>query len=246
MQKLKIVVKGETINLCEPTKKFAGGDIWYNWLNDPEINKNLEKKYRKYKNTKKKQVKFFINHKKNQRKIFIISTKNHIYKGVVSLSQIDKVKKSCDISLLTDTKIDFLLSPYSGLEAIALISNFAFSKLKLKRIDSCFNVTQKNWFQRMELLGYKYYFRSSLRGLSYASIMSDTKKGDFRKGHCVYYSSLNYEDFKSLIKKRGKIWDGLNLMKKRISKLPKKTFWDIYDQFLDNDKKGYYDKIHSL
>ncbi len=246
MQKLKIVVKGETINLCEPTKKFAGGDIWYNWLNDPEINKNLEKKYRKYKNTKKKQVKFFINHKKNQRKIFIISTKNHIYKGVVSLSQIDKVKKSCDISIITDTKIDFLLAPYSGLEAIALISNFAFSKLKLKRIDCCYNVTQKNWFQRMELLGYKYYFRSSLRAKSFASIMSDTKNGDFRKGHCVYFSSLNYEDFKSLIKKRGKIWDSLSLMKKRISKLPKKSFWDMYDEFLDNDKKRYYNKILSL
>ena len=91
MQKLKIILKGEVINLCEPTKKFAGGDIWYKWLNNPEINKNLEKEYRKYKNTKKKQIKFFVNHKKNKRRIFIISTKKHVYKGVVSLSKLDFV-----------------------------------------------------------------------------------------------------------------------------------------------------------
>lgn len=246
MRKLKIIVKGETINLCQPTKKFAEGDIWYKWLNDPAINKNLDKKYRKHKNTNKKQLTFFINHKKDQRKIFIISTKNHIYKGVVSLSNINNIKKTCDLALITDTKIDPLLAPYAGLEAIALMSNFAFSKLKLKRIDNNFNFTQKNWFQRMELLGYRYYFRSRYTARSYSSIVADIKIGDSKKEYYNHFSSLSYEDFKVLIKKRGKIWDGLNLMKKRISKLPKKSFWEAFNKFLDNDKRRYYDKIRSF
>jgi len=54
MEKLKISFKGETINLCKPTKKFAGGDIWYKWVNNPTMNKHLDKKYRRVKNTKKK------------------------------------------------------------------------------------------------------------------------------------------------------------------------------------------------
>ena len=62
-----------------------------------------------------------------------ISTKNHIYKGVVSLSKIDNFNKSCDISLITDTKIEPLIAPYAGLEAMALMSNYAFSKLKTKK-----------------------------------------------------------------------------------------------------------------
>ena len=45
--------KGETINLCEPTKEFAGGDVWYKWLNNPSI-MAFRKKYRKSKNTKEK------------------------------------------------------------------------------------------------------------------------------------------------------------------------------------------------
>ena len=251
MKELKIVIKGETINLCQPTKKFAEGDIWYKWLNDPAINKNLGKEYRRSKNTKKKQLAFFLNHKKDRRKIFIISTKNHIYKGVVSLSKIDNIKKTCDISLISDTKIDPLLAPYAGLEAMALMSNYAFSKLKLKRIDCAFTFVQKSWQQRTELLGYKHFFRSRYRAKTYSSTwcstissMADFEMNDIRKEY--YYTSLNYKDFKILIKKRGKIWDNLNLMKKRISKLPKKSFLDIFNKFLINDKKRYYDSIYKL
>jgi hypothetical protein len=47
-------------------------------------------------------------------------------------------------------------------------------------------------------------------------------------------------------KKRGKLWDNLALMKKRISKLPKKSFWEINDNFLDVTKRNYYKKIQSL
>jgi len=246
MQKLKIIVKGETINLCEPTKKFAGGDIWYKWLNDPEMNKHLDKKYRRRDNTKKKQIKFFINHKKEQRRIFIISTKNHVYKGVVSLSRIDNEKRTCDIAVLTDTKIEPLFAPYAGLEAIALISNFAFSQLKLKRIDCGFKISQKNWFQRMELIGYKFFFRSRYNLKTFSSIMTDTKSVNPKVKPDSYFASLSNEDFKFLKKKRGRLWDSLNLMKKRISKLPKTSFWEMYENFIDNDKKNYYDKINNL
>jgi|TARA_B110000503_G_scaffold140819_1_gene232710 hypothetical protein len=236
MQKLKIIVEGETINLCQPTKEFAGGDIWYKWINNPVINKQLLKKYRKFKNTKKKQIKFFLDLKKNRRKIFIISSKNHIYKGVVSLSKIDKAKKICDIALISDTKIDPLLGPYAGLEAIALISNYAFTKLKLKKIYGGGLIALKNWQQRMELIGFK---------------LNDLQKKNEVKSYTAlknpsYLVSLSYEDFIILKKKRGRIWDNLNLMKKRISKLPKKSFFNILDNFLTKDKKKYYDKLFKL
>ncbi len=248
MHKLKIIIKGETINLCQPTKKFAEGDIWYKWLNDPLINKNLEKGYRKLKNTKKKQLSFFMNLKKDKRKIFIISTKNHIYKGVVSLSKINNLKKTCDISLISDTKIEPLLAPYAGLESMALMSKYAFSNLKLKRIDCAFTIVQKSWQQRTELIGYKHIFRSRYRpktgSSTWSLTMEDFKLSDHSKAY--YYTSLSYEDFKDLEKKRGKIWDSLNLMKKRISKLPKKDFFDISNKFLDYDKKNYYSKINKL
>jgi hypothetical protein len=248
MEKLKIIIRGETINLCQPTKKFAGGDIWYKWLNNPDMNRHLEKKYRSFRNTKEKQVEFFVNAKENKRKIFIISTKSHVYKGVISVSKIDNINKTCDISLLTDTRIEPLLAPYAGLEAMALMSNYTFSKLKLKKIDCAFTLYQKSWQQRTELLGFKHIFRSRYKPKTYSSTwslsMSDFEIEDVKKA--FYYTSLNIEDFKFLLKKRGKIWDSLSLMKKRISKLPKESFIDILNKFLNNDKGRYYDKIYKL
>jgi len=69
MPKLKILIKGETINLCLPTLKFARGDVWYKWLNKPIIIKNLKNHYRKLNNTKKKQKKFFLKNKKKKKKL---------------------------------------------------------------------------------------------------------------------------------------------------------------------------------
>jgi len=232
VKKLKILIKGQTINLCKPTEAFAGGDIWYEWLNRSIIIRNLEKKYKKFKNTKKEQIKFFISQKK-LRKIFIISTKEHAYKGVVSLSYIDYKNKICDIALITDVTIEPHLAPYAGLEAIAILSDYAFSKLKMKKINGVGKINLRGWQQRMELLGYK---------LNYLMENNNDTQSKF-KSELSYNISLSYADFKFLKKKRGKLWDNLTSMKARILKLPKKSFLDNFKNFLIYNKKNYYNNI---
>ena len=71
---------------------------------------------------------------------------------------------------------------------MALMSNYAFSKLKLKRIDCAFTFVQKSWQQRTELLGYKHFFRSRYRAKTYSSTwcstissMADFEMNDIRK-----------------------------------------------------------------
>ena len=154
-EKLKIIIKGETINLCKPTVNFARGDIWYKWLNNPLITRNLSSDYKKLNNTPHKQLKYFLK-EKNKRIILIISTKNNIYKGVVSLSKFKKIHGSCEIALITDPNIEPQLAPFAGLEAIALMTQFAFEKIKIKQINGAGNINLKNWQQRMELFGYKF------------------------------------------------------------------------------------------
>lgn len=234
MQKLKVLLKGQTINLCKPTSQFAGGDIWYKWLNNPTIIRNLEDTYKRSRNTKKKQINFFKNQKK-KRKIFIVSTKNHVYKGVVSLSYIDYKKKTCDIALITDSTIEPHLAPYAGLEAIAILSEYAFVKLKMKKIHGAGRLNLRGWQQRMELLGYK---------LNYLFNKNDTNSKI--KNELSYDVSLLYDDFKLLKKKRGKLWDDINIMKSRISKLPKNSFLVNLNKFLSENKKNYYKKVFKL
>lgn len=233
MPKLKILIKGETINLCLPTLKFAKGDVWYNWLNKPIIIKNLSNQYRKLDNTKKKQEKFFLTNK-NIRVLLVISTKNHIHKGIVSLSNINKNQKTCDIALISDPTIEPNIAPYAGLEAIALMTTYAFDKMNMKKINGAGNLNLKRWQQRMELFGYQFnFFEKNLEKIKY-------------KNKLNYIVSCNYEDYKYLKKKRGKLWDNLTKMKSRIEKLPKTSFQDIYMNLINKKKIDYYKNICSL
>ena len=74
--------------------------------------------------------------------------------------------------------------------------------------------------------------------------MADIEVKDLK--NIFYYTSLNFKDFKTIIRTRGKLWDSLKKMRKRISKLPDKSFIDIFNKFLAYDKKIYYDEILKL
>ena len=52
--------------------------------------------------------------------------------------------------------------------------------------------------------------------------------------------------FSVIVKKRGKLWDDINMMKSRISKLPKNSFLDNLKKFLIENKKNYYNEIFKL
>ncbi len=227
MTKLQILIKGDIINLCKPTLKFAKGDIWFKWLNDPLIVKNLHTKYYKLNNTKKKQASFFLKENK-KRLILIISTKAHEYKGVVSLSNFNKKNQSCEVALITDSKVEPELAPYAGLESIALITEYAFKKLNIKTINGAGKTTVKNWQQRMELFGYK--FQTLIKS----------------KKEYIFTVKCTYKDYKKIILKRKKLWDNLNSMKKRIKKLPMNSFQKKYLKLNVLDKEFYYNRVFNL
>ena len=223
-EKLSIILKGETINLCKPTANFARGDIWFKWLNNPSIIKNLSSVYKKLNNTPQKQLRYFLK-EKNKRIILIISTKDDIYKGAISLSNFKKNDRSCEIALITDPKIEPHLAPFSGLEAIALMTQYAFEKIKIRQINGAGSVKLKNWQQRMELFGYKFKDLIKL------------------KNNFDYTVNCKYEDYKIIKKGRGKYWDNLKMMKKRIRKLPKNSFQKKYIKLNLVEKSKYYDDV---
>ena len=233
MPKLKILIKGETINLCLPSLKFAKGDVWYKWLNKKIIIKNLHNQYRKLNNTKKKQEKFFLANK-NGRVLLVISTKNHIYKGIVSLSNINKNQRTCDIALISDPTIEPVLAPFAGLEAIALMTTYAFDKMNMKKINGAGNLNLKRWQQRMELFGYQFNF--------FEKSLDKTKD----KNKLNYFVSCDYENYKYLKKRRKKLWDNLANMTLRIKKLPKVSFQDIHMNLINQKKIEYYKNICNL
>jgi len=233
MKKLKILIKGETINLCIPTAVFARKSDWYKWLNDVNITKFLAASYKNYKNTPRKQEKYFIEEKK-KRFFLIISTKKNIYKGVVSLSDINKKKHTCSIALITDVNIEPELSAYAGIEAIARMTDYAFKKMNIKKINGAGHIKINNWQQRMELFGYR---------------VDSIKKNDYLNGKKMddsHLVSCSYIDYVKILKKRKFFWDSLEKMKKRFQKLPKNSFKKKLTNFLDNEGEKYYAKLFNL
>jgi len=231
MKHLDIFIKGETIDLCIPTVDFSRESSWYSWFNNSKITRYLEQGI--FPNTPADQEDFFIKQKAN-RLMLIIATKKNQYKGVVSLSSINLQKKTCDIAIVIDSSIEAKLSSYSALEAIALLTEHAFNNMGMLRISAGQHVDLQGWQQRMELVGYKLEGRHNSK---------------FIKGHEVadmVSISCAYSDFLFLTKKRGSLWDNLESMKARISKLPDHTFGEKLKDFFDSERVKYYEELFSL
>ena len=229
---LKIFKKGEIIDLAIPTEKFALESEWYTWFNRPDITRYLFFGIKT--NTPKQQVKFFRNIGKD-RKVFIIQTKKKIPCGVISFSKINMKDKSADWAIVKDNKIDPENRGIAALESVALLLDYGFKELGLKRISCGQHVDLKGWQNRLELLGFK------LEGIHEKKYVYAGEVADTQTLSCIY------DDFIKIKKSRkNKIWDGKLKMLKRIKKLPSKTFRSKLDDFYNTQRKTYYKKIFQL
>lgn len=229
MKDLDVFIEGEFVNLCIPTESFARNSNWYSWFNSKKNTSFLEQGM--YPNTPEKQVDFFLSQGAN-RLILIVSDKNN-YVGVVSLSKIDLVKKTCDVAIVMDGSANNKMLPYLSLEAMARITEHAFS-MGINRIQAGQHIKLKGWQQRMELIGYK------LEGLC---------ENKFIKGREISRSlliSCLYDDFNRIANNRKGLWDSLENMRDRCKKLPKESFLDKFNKFHETERDSYYKSLFLL
>ncbi len=229
---LDIFISGELINLCIPSKKFAEESDWYSWFNDESITKYLDQGV--FPNTPQSQIKFFDNLNED-RLVLIIVDKNNNALGVISLSFIDHKKKSCDIALVVSNHGDRKLRPYMSLEAMALMTFHAFKKVGVHRINAGQHIGLTGWQNRLELIGYQ------LEGLHEekfvkGSVLADSMSIAIRK------SNFNF----ILSNRKGRLWDNLEAMKKRIKKMPKESYVHKLIKIYEKERKNYYEQIFSL
>tara|TARA_B100001123_G_C15342362_1_gene1035543 strand:- start:1513 stop:2205 length:693 start_codon:yes stop_codon:yes gene_type:complete len=229
---LKILKNGETVDLAIPTEHFALNSQWYSWFNRPDLTKYLY--WGTFENTPELQAEYFRNLEKNK-KVFIIQTKNHIPCGVISFSKINMKNKSADWAILKDNKIEPQNKRISALESVAMLIEYGFEDLGLKRISCGQHVELKGWQNRLELLGFK------LEGIHEKKYVFDKEVADAQSLSC------QYEDYIKIKKFRGnKIWDSKIKMLDRINNLPKKTLRESLDNFFENERLDYYNKVFFL
>ena len=121
-----------------------------------------------------------------------------------------------------------------ALESICRITEHAFTILGLKRIDSSQHILLYRWQQRLELLGYK---------------VEGIKKNGFIKGNeinDIVMLGVTLDDYMEIKKIRGKYWDTSDLMRSRIDKLPKKSFYQKLSELIKIEGIKYYNDLFSL
>ena len=229
---LEIFKEGETIDLCIPTQEFALKSEWYNWFNKTEITKYLYQGQRK--NTPESQLEFFKNIPKD-RLVFIMQTKNHIPNGVISFSKIDLKKKSADWAIVKDNSIEPELRGISALESVALLIEYGFEKLGLKRISASQHTDLKKWQTRLELLGFK------LEGIHENRFVKGNEIANEQTISCQYSDYINIKKHRN-----GKIWDSKIKMLERIKKIHKENFNELMNKFFKEQRENYYNKIFFL
>ena len=229
---LDVLITGENIDLCVPNEKFAYESDWFDWYNDSKNTKYLEQGLKK--NTREDQKKYFLNIK-NRLVLIIQDKKTKQFSGVISLSNINLIKKTCELAIVRDLKKNKMSSKLSSLESISLITDHAFENLKMRIISAGQHIALEKWQNQMELLGYK------LEGIH---------EGRFCKNDEISDSvtiSCNYKDYIILKQKRGKLWDGQEKMLNRYKKMIKvEKFSKILKKIFDNDRKKYYIKVFNL
>ena len=228
MEKLDIFIKGELIDLCIPTPEFARDSEWYSWFNNPNTNKYLEQGA--FPNTREDELNFYQN-EHNKRLLLVVTDKEGDTLGVISLSFINFAKRLADIAIVLSDKEKPVLS---GLEAMALITQHAFTTMGLTRIQGGQHQDLKQWGNMMELIGYRnegIWVNGFIKGAE--------RVNDHR-------FAINIEDYNTIVKNRGSLWDSNTNMFKRIRKMPKKSYIDQLYDFYSNTREEYYKSVFSL
>ena len=231
MKKLDVFIAGETVDLCIPTLEFAKNSQWHSWFNNKKLTRYMRRQGL-FPYTADMQVEYF-NSQNQDRLILIISNKSN-YMGVVSLSSIDMIKKTCEVATIVDSTID-IQSPYIALESVALITQYAFDELGINRISGANHMKLSGWRRRMELLGYM------VEGIGTNQSVKGREVADAVMVGCIY------DTYQYILSKRsGKLWDSRDLFEKRFKLLPKEDFTKKLHTFYSDERSKYYKKLFNL
>ena len=232
LHELDVFLHGELVDLGIPTREFVNYSNWYKWFNDENLVKYLEQGV--YPNTKSKQIEFFESLAED-RLVLIMLDKQRIPVGIISLSFINHNKKSCDIALVVSNDGDRKLMPFISLEAMALLTSHAFTKLGMQRIGAGQHIGLAGWQSRLELLGYQ------LEGLHIGKFVKGSEVADSMS---IAASKMTYDYI--VTNRGGCLWDSYSEMRRRVKAMPKKTYSDMLIKFYETERKNYYSDIFSL
>ena len=194
---------GEKIDLHAITEDSI--PEWSSWFNDPRITRYLPQGV--FPNTIEDQRRFVARASEVGRFLAHVRNRSGRLLGVVSLSDIDHLKRSCQMAAVMPTKDAD--APYATQEAICLITEHAFKTLDLDRVwaGQAFPGNVR-WSHALELIGYV------TEGVHRSVGRIDREPFD------VIRIAITYNDFQRITDRRGgTLWPGERAMKEMFKAL---------------------------
>jgi len=221
-----VFIEGEVVDLCVPSDEAWVLEQWYHWFNDPETTQYLEQGV--YPNTIKSQKKYYesIVDSKDRIVLLIKPKKNDYFVGVVSLSFIDFYRRQCFFSMVIGRHDNVPDSIFYAMEAKCRMTEHAFEKLGIERINSGQVVDLIKWQRWQILFGYQ---------------MEGILRKHFRKGNKsldVITSSCLIEDYlKIKVIRNGSLWPGKSKLFELLKVLPEVSLIDKMKEWLCRERE---------
>ena len=145
---------GRTVYLRPPDlEKDVRSGAWFTWFNDKATTQYLPSQGI-WPNTLEKQVAYVESLKEDRARLSLCiidrQTEKHI--GVISLYNIDLVVRRANISIVIGAKQH---APEAPLESMALMTEHAFDRLNLLKVDAGQDEALWKWINTLELIGYR-------------------------------------------------------------------------------------------
>jgi ribosomal-protein-alanine N-acetyltransferase len=145
-------LKGRLISLRLPSvEKDVLNGVWHDWFNDYRITEYLE--HGAYPISREQQADFVTDlmRKKNALALAIDDNETSKHVGVISLKSIDHFQAKAEIAIVMGGKSRF----GSALEAMALLTDHAFSRLNLNKLYAGQHEDLWKWVNTLALVGYR-------------------------------------------------------------------------------------------
>lgn len=227
-----IFLPGELVDLVVPNERAIHVDGWYDWFNDQELTRHMERGM--FPQSPLQQEQFLAQLRASQDRLaLMIKPKDEDrVVGIVSLSKISRVKRQADFAMVVARRSKEFKSNFWGMEAKSLMTEHAFETLGLERINSYQSIALKDWQRWQILLGYK---------------MEGILRQAFHKGYKTYdvmVSGCLLEDYVQLREMRnGRLWPGYAKIMDLIRHLPKESLEEKLNRLLSETVAQHYASI---
>ena len=230
--KFDVFLKGETIDLCVPSKDAWVIEQWYIWFNDQKVTRYLTQGV--FPNTREKQEAFYQSLiEKDERIALLIKPKSKDYfVGIASLSYIDHRQRSCDFAMVIGKQTSSPDSIFYAMEAKCRMTEHAFEKVGVERINSGQAIELIRWQRWQILFGYH------VEGIRRKSFREGNNTSDSITSSCLLTDYLRLKELRN-----GSLWPGKARLFELMKMLPEESTIDRLQAWLLRERERNWDQI---